>query len=121
MVRTSEYELKAFNRHVDRPEEGSDDIFVVFGAEVDQLNRRFEVVEEAMNVCKEDLDLTASAEEVRELQYWDEISTVRSPCRCSACSRSSVAMPPKSESTITPVNRERSILPQNNILQYIRL
>lgn len=80
MVRTSKYKFKAFYGHIDGLEEGFDDIFVVLGAKVDELDGSFEVVEEAMDVGEEDLDCTASAKEMCELQDRNEVAAMWSAC-----------------------------------------
>ncbi len=85
MVRASEHELQLLDRYVDGLKKGGDDIFVVLGAEVDQLNGCFEVVEEAMNIREEDLDRTTGAEEVCEFQYGDKVAAVGSTCCRCAC------------------------------------
>lgn len=63
-------------------EEGGDDIAVVFGAEVDEFDGRFEVVEEAVDVGEEDFDVAAGAQEVGEFDDGDEVAAVRAAgCR----------------------------------------
>ena len=49
-------------------EEGGDNEAVVFGAELDELDGRFEVVEEAMDVGEENLDVAAGLEELCDLE-----------------------------------------------------
>lgn len=66
-------------------EEGGDDIAVVFGAEVDEVDGRFEVVEEAVDVCEEDFDVAARAEEVGEFYDGAEVAAVWAAGCCGAC------------------------------------
>jgi phosphosulfolactate phosphohydrolase-like enzyme len=66
-------ELKAVDGDVDGLEERGDYEAVVFGAELDELNRRFEVIEEAVNIGKEDLDVAACSEELCNLEDRNEL------------------------------------------------
>lgn len=66
-------------------EQRGDDIAVVFGAEVDEFDGGFEVVEEAVDVGEEDFDVAACAEEVGEFDDGDEVTAVRSAGGCCAC------------------------------------
>lgn len=53
-------------------------IAVVVGAEVDELNGCFEVVEEAVDVGQQDLDMTSCPEEVGDLYNGNKVAAVRS-------------------------------------------
>lgn len=64
----SEDEFELVNGYVDGLEEGSDDVAVVFSAELDELDRCFEIVEEAVDICEQDLHVAASAQELGDLQ-----------------------------------------------------
>lgn len=87
MVGAAEYEFQPFYRYVNGFEEGGDDEFVVFGSELNELDGRFEVVEEAVDVGEEDLDFAAGLEEVGNFYNGDEVATVRSACCCCACKK----------------------------------
>ena len=50
MVRATQNELKLFYGNVDGFKKGDDDELVVISAEFDELDRSFEVVEEAMDI-----------------------------------------------------------------------
>lgn len=64
------------NGDVDGFEEGGDDEAVVVGAMLDELDRGFKVVEEAVDVGEEDFDVAASAEEVCDLEDGNEVAAV---------------------------------------------
>lgn len=53
-------------------------IAVVVGTEVDKLNGGFEIVEKAVDVGQQDLDVTSCPEEVRDLYNGNKVAAVRS-------------------------------------------
>lgn len=85
LVGAAEHELELIDGHLDGLEQRGDDEAVVFGAELDQLDGRFEVVEEAMDVGEEDLDSAAGAQEMGDLEHGDEVAAMRPPGGCRAC------------------------------------
>lgn len=59
LIRTPKYKLQLVNRHIDSLQQRRDTVLVVLGAVFDQLNGGFEVVQEAVDIGQEDLDVAA--------------------------------------------------------------
>lgn len=73
----AEDELELVDGHVAGFEQRGDHEAVVLGAVFDKLDRRFQVVEEAVDVGKEDLDVAACTKELGDFQDWNELIDIR--------------------------------------------
>lgn len=68
LVGGAQNELKTVDGNINGLEECGDCEAVVFGAELDELDRSFQVIEEAMYISEKDLDVAAGGQELGELE-----------------------------------------------------
>ena len=79
LVAAAEDEFEPVGGHANGFEEGCDYVFVVFGAELDEFDGRFERVEEAVDVGQEHFYRAPGLEEVREFDHRDEVAAMGPP------------------------------------------
>lgn len=76
------HKLELLGRHADGLEDGADDESVELDAQLDQLDGGLEVVEEAVDVGKEDRHMAASGEVLGNLDGGNKVAAVRTAgCR----------------------------------------
>lgn len=69
LVGAAEHEFELLDRDIERAEQRSNAESVVLGSVFDQFDWGLEVIEEAMYVGKQNLDIATGLEELRELDH----------------------------------------------------
>lgn len=111
LERTAQDDPELLRRHADRLERRDDDVSVELGAVRDQLERRFEVVEKAVDVGEEDRHIAAGSQELGDLDGGDKVAAVRAAGGrgawsryCQRCLRVVNNSSPNSSCRLTPVD-----------------
>lgn len=77
LVRAALDKLELLGGHADGLEDGGDDETVVLDAQLDQLDGRFQVIEEAVDIGEQDRDMAAGGQVLGDFDCGDKVATVR--------------------------------------------